>query len=171
LSGLRRADFFVITRANQVPRTTLEEISAVLRRWGGHQPIACTAVQMGRLCDEHGAELAPGTIAGRRVLTLAGLGNPQSFERLVSDSGVTIAQSIRVRDHHRYTPADVARVTAAARAAGADFIVTTRKDWVKLHAMWPAGEPPLVRVDLRLDWQTGADLVMEWLRRALETCP
>ncbi len=66
-------------------------------------------------------------------------------------------------DHRRYSPADVQEIVAAARREQAEWVVTTRKDWVKLHELWPraeagegkagsaqAGAIPLYRLDAGL---------------------
>jgi tetraacyldisaccharide 4'-kinase len=42
------------------------------------------------------------------------------------------------RDHHRFGAADLQRIVAAARRAGADALVTTEKDAVRLERQLPA---------------------------------
>jgi len=39
-------------------------------------------------------------------------------------------------DHHAYSPEELDRLTAAARALGAEGLVTTGKDWARLGERW-----------------------------------
>jgi tetraacyldisaccharide-1-P 4'-kinase len=66
-------------------------------------------------------------------------------------------------DHHWYSRADLQSLEA--RAAGADALVTTEKDWVRLRGHLGAG-PPLYVVSVALRLLTGAD---DW-RGAFERC-
>jgi tetraacyldisaccharide 4'-kinase len=69
-------------------------------------------------------------VRGKRLFAFAGLAdNSQFFEML---PGLVGTRSFP--DHHRYSPSDLDAVRAAAAAAGAEAIVTTEKDAVKLDA-------------------------------------
>ncbi|HEX8984979.1 MAG TPA: tetraacyldisaccharide 4'-kinase, partial [Bryobacteraceae bacterium] len=46
-------------------------------------------------------------------------------------------------DHHRYTPAELARLAAEARAAGAEALLTTEKDLANLPPDWEQAVAPL----------------------------
>lgn len=76
---------------------------------------------------------------GARVLPVCGIGNPASFVALLRALAPhTSEPGCIFRDHHDYTAADVAMIRATAERRGADLVVTTRKDWVKLAPLWPA---------------------------------
>lgn len=81
----------------------------------------------------------PDTLRGRRLFAFAGLADNQQFFRSLTDAGLTLAGTLTFRDHHRYTPHDLDRIAAAAKDAGAELIVTTEKDAVKIdrHDMIP----------------------------------
>lgn len=74
----------------------------------------------------------PETVRGRSAFAFAGLADPRQFFDSLRDHGVALCGTMSFRDHHRYTPADMARITAAAAECGAEVIVTTEKDAVKL---------------------------------------
>ncbi len=89
---------------------------------------------------------------------LSGIARPEAFENSllkVLKSDAVLA--IRCGDHARYAPRMVAKITSAARAGGADFLVTTAKDWVKLKPFWPTGFPVQV-ADLEICWGQGKTL-------------
>jgi len=71
-------------------------------------------------------------LAARRLFAFAGLADNEQFFSSLRENGLNVIGTLRFRDHHRYTPADVATIKEAARAAGADGIVTTEKDAVKI---------------------------------------
>ena len=74
----------------------------------------------------------PESTRGRRVLAFAGLADPAQFFEALRSAGMAVAASLSFPDHHRYTAADLRRIDQAAAAAGAEVIVTTEKDAVKL---------------------------------------
>ena len=73
------------------------------------------------------------------VFAVAGIGDPGQFFESLRAGGWNVAGSRAFRDHHRYSRGELNEVAAAARAAGADLIVTTAKDAVRLEA---AGQVP-----------------------------
>jgi tetraacyldisaccharide 4'-kinase len=71
---------------------------------------------------------------GSRPLVFCGLARPHEFFRDLSALGVIPAAEIAFPDHHRYTAADMKRLLEEARKHGADSLITTEKDEVKLPA-------------------------------------
>ena len=71
--------------------------------------------------------------AGRRVVAVAGIGRPHRFFKTVRDQGYEVVRELPFPDHHWYTVSDVERIEAAARDSGADLVVTTEKDAVRLR--------------------------------------
>ncbi|MDX2289440.1 MAG: tetraacyldisaccharide 4'-kinase [Hyphomicrobiaceae bacterium] len=71
------------------------------------------------------------TLAGRRVVAYAGIGNPQRFFTLLEQNGVRLADTVAFKDHHRYQPADAERLLALAASCDA-VLMTTAKDHARL---------------------------------------
>lgn len=140
-SHLSRADLIWITRSECVAKATGEALAAdlqashptipVLRTW--HQPIY--------LRPMGGPEMhPPSLLRGRRVCALSGIGNPGAFEQTLRHLGVAELLPARFADHHRYRPAELQAVAAAALKRGLEWIVTTEKDATRLPE---AGGGPL----------------------------
>ena len=73
--------------------------------------------------------------------------------------------AIRCGGHEPYRRRRVARITQALRTSGAEYLVTTSKDWVKLGPLWPRELPVLV-AELTIRWgrdQALGELVAERL--------
>ena len=86
------------------------------------------AIFQTRLRPDAGAVAA---LAGRRVLAVAGIGDPQKFFATLADAGVTVAATRSFPDHHRYTAAEVRALCDEADRAGL-ALVTTEKDLARL---------------------------------------
>ncbi len=75
------------------------------------------------------------------VFAFAGIADPGEFFRLLRSTGTEVLGTLSFPDHHRYSGADVRRVLGAARAAGADSLLTTEKDYVRLLRFRPFSIP------------------------------
>ncbi len=84
-------------------------------------------------------DITPGD--GTRVLVVAGLARPDRFFEAVEAEGWTVAGSVAFPDHHRFARADIDRIAAAMRAAGAELVLTTEKDIVRMEPLCPLPVP------------------------------
>lgn len=167
-SGLRRADALVITRANQADTAQVDAIEARLRRVVPDKTIWQAGVEVASIVDLDGWPQPAATLNGRRVFVVCGLGNPATFRRLVEALGAGVVGQRVFHDHHHYSVPDVACIDADAQRVGADYVVTTRKDWVKLVRLWSNRQRPLARVDIRVTWPDAATELDARLRQAVE---
>src|SRR5919197_1088497 len=72
-----------------------------------------------------------GTLAGRRVLAFAGIGDPPKFFATLAEAGVAVAATRSFADHHRYTGREAAALCEEAERDGL-ALVTTEKDLARL---------------------------------------
>lgn len=97
------------------------------------------------------------TAAGRphaapgRAFLLSGIARPERFSADVAACGTEVAGHDAFRDHHAFSAAQLAAAWAQARERGADALVTTEKDLVRIPA--PEGEPMLLvlRIDVEIE--------------------
>ena len=61
-----------------------------------------------------------------------GLGNPQSFYRTLEAWARGIVDRVEFKDHHRYLPNELTRMSEQFQRNGATALVTTEKDAVNL---------------------------------------
>jgi tetraacyldisaccharide 4'-kinase len=76
--------------------------------------------------------VVPQELAARRVFAFAGLADNEQFFASLREQGLPVVAKRGFRDHHRYTAADIAAIKSSALDAGAEAIVTTEKDKVKI---------------------------------------
>ena len=95
-----------------------------------------------------------------RVIAVAGIARPERFFAALRAQGWEIVREMVFRDHHWFTDGDVQTIRRAAAAAGADCVVTTEKDAMRLSF------PGLFYLPMRLAIEPG-DEFGEWLARRL----
>ena len=122
-------------------------------------PVSVTAYPGGRA----------GTLTAMRhraLMAFAGLARPEVFAATLQELGVDLKGCRIFPDHHDYSPEELDRLAAAARALDAEGLVTTGKDWARLGERWD-GKLPLwvLEVEARLG---DAEPVLELLDRSLK---
>ena len=70
-------------------------------------------------------------LKGRRVLAIAGIGDPARFFRTLSGCGVDVVRSRTFADHHRFSPSEIKGLLADAKSSGL-ALATTEKDFARL---------------------------------------
>ena len=158
--NIARADLVVVTKAHDA--AAREAAAAMVARVRGQaharaQDAACEHVWSALSVHEGGAERRAEVawLAGKRVLSACALGNPAHFHGMVERSGARIQRRFELGDHVAFTPAEL---DAQASAAGAEAIVISRKDLVKLHEM---PRTPVVVPELALRFVAGEAAVVE----------
>ena len=127
-SALQRADFVILTKTESVESSILEGIEAQIRTIVSSIPIVRFAQKISWVKE-----------TSNEVLVLAaGLARPESFYEMVRSHGSKprIAETVTYPDHHRFLASDVAHLKACAGRAGANRVLVTAKDGVKLQALW-----------------------------------
>jgi tetraacyldisaccharide 4'-kinase len=156
LAGLARAHVVCLSRADAVPadeRETVRDRVAQLAPQADWCELAHTA---SALTNASGQSQPLESLAGQRVAAFCGIGNPAGFRHTLSATGCHIAAWREFPDHHSYTPADLQSVAEAAAAAGAQSIVCTQKDLVKVQRD-ELGNLPLWAVTIEMQFLSGQE--------------
>ena len=142
MKSLGRAHAIVVTRADQA--ADLTPLRQRLPWLASDRPVAWSAHRPVRLTDLQTGEARPiQALAGRSVLAVSGIANPEGFHRTLLGTGATLTGALCYPDHHPFTGADRARMAAEAKGLAVEWILTTEKDAVRLDASLPAGFPVL----------------------------
>ena len=89
-----------------------------------HQPLYFEDVFTG---ERKGLEL----LTSKRVASLSGIAQPESFEQSLVKLGGELVYSKRFADHHRFTQQEILNAINRAKKRQAEIIVTTQKDAVR----------------------------------------
>lgn len=164
--GVRRADVLVATRCRDgsgigpVERTLAPLVPGV--------PLVATRMRPAEFWNVgSGDTVKMSEVRGRPCLALSSIADPTDFEETLAGLGIDVVSVLAFPDHHRYTEGDHALVIAEVRESGAQMILTTEKDAVRLAA-WRS-PVPLVALGIEIDVQSGAELLERALMRALSS--
>jgi tetraacyldisaccharide 4'-kinase len=86
---------------------------------------------------------------GRRVFAFAGIARPERFFRTLSEAGAIIVGTARFADHRRLAGRELDRLAARAVSLGAEGLVCTEKDLVRLPRATTA--LPVLTLETRLE--------------------
>ncbi|MHB1561809.1 MAG: tetraacyldisaccharide 4'-kinase [Isosphaeraceae bacterium] len=158
ISSLRRAGVVLLSRSDLVAEADRAAIRAEAEkhagplRWaeGRHAPID--------LLDPEGVASPLSTLAGARVAAFCGIGNPEGFRRTLLSLCESIVDFRTFPDHHDYHRADVESLSDWARDRGANLVLTTQKDSVKLRTAH-LGAVPLRALRIGLEIVAGGDVL------------
>lgn len=166
LAALSRAHLIVATGARTA--MDLEELRSAAARWAPHVPVLTARYAPVECWEAERTRARPlDSLAGARLVAFAGIASPRAFGATLDDLGVVVLEEIAYPDHHWYSPDDIRRLSLRARQLGAEGLVTTEKDWVRLRRQ-PLPGHPLYVISVQLELLTGGDV---WRAAFARACP
>jgi tetraacyldisaccharide 4'-kinase len=116
----------------------------------------------------NGEMAPPDSFRGKSVLAFCGIANPSRFSNLLRELGAEVCGFLSFPDHHPYPAASLEKIARSFAASGAEAVVTTEKDAVKIAPAGTALESlPLHALRIGLDIEAGFyDLVEAGLKKA-----
>jgi len=136
LSSLRRADIFVLAKTNfnsdDIGR--LKNILHKINPWA--EVVESVHKPLGFYNITKPEELLPVDILkGKTAALFSGIGDPDSFEKLIAGLGIKIGVSFKFPDHHNYTERDLEKILSESKSKGINNIITTEKDAARIYDM------------------------------------
>jgi len=165
-SALQYADAIVITRCDAIPPADLEALRRNLAVLAPAASIHTAIHAPTHIIDPHGATVPLEALANRKVLAFCGVGNPEAFFTSLGHLGAVMVDKMAFGDHVHYGPDQMDSVSRAADRCGAEILVTTQKDRVKLDPA--AFTKPLWTLAVEIQFPAGRDELMERIRRAMQ---
>ena len=71
-------------------------------------------------------------LKGKKVAALSAIARPESFEEFLEQLGAELVTKDHFADHHRYSQQEIIDFINTAKSSGAEMIVTTEKDAVRI---------------------------------------
>lgn len=168
LSSLRRADLFVLTRIDAVSPAERSAIEAQLKRIAPAIPLVAVRFAPTSLTREGHPPIPVSELTGKRAVSFCGIGNPDSFEKILDSLGTHVADRRTFPDHYAYNRNDVVDLASWIRTIGPDVVVTTQKDAVKLR-LSEIGDVPVWALRIEPIVEQGRDQLEALLRERLST--
>lgn len=176
ISHISRADICLMTKVDQAAAGSCDYIRETVHRYNPearivesiHQPrcfIPLTEWYVN--IASQGIDIAQ--MRGKRIMAVSAIGNPASFEQTLSDLGTVIIESLRYPDHHDYAMSEMTDIFQQAENAGAEAIVITEKDAVKIPAdvareKWSI---PIYVICVEVNFQKGSEGLANLLKKRL----
>lgn len=140
LDALSRASLFILTKSDQVHLTDLMEIREELARLAPGVPVLSSTHAPSKVVpyEKWKAFLHEGTLEDvrmKKAYLVSGIGNPAAFKKTAKEAGLRPVGEMTFPDHHRYTEEDLRNAISEAKAKGAELIVMTEKDAVKMLSL------------------------------------
>ncbi|HLH54623.1 MAG TPA: tetraacyldisaccharide 4'-kinase [Verrucomicrobiae bacterium] len=127
-SHLARANFIFITKSDGNTAALRRRIAQVNPAAGIieciHHPLYLEDVFTGQ---RFGLDL----LKGRKMASLSGIAQPESFEQSLVQLKAELVYSKRFADHHRFTQQEILNVINRGKKRQAEAIITTQKDAVR----------------------------------------
>jgi tetraacyldisaccharide 4'-kinase len=125
-ASLRRAHLLIRTGAEGDPVEPLEEATSGMPFFRGiHRPQGIIEGRTGRF-------LPTALLQREKVCAFAGIGRPEIFRRSLISLGAQVVSFMTFLDHHRYIHSDLDALRRLAAETGANRIITTEKDGIRL---------------------------------------
>jgi len=126
LRGLRRADYLIFTKTDEID----EKKVASFKKYNPRLTCFSAPLIITRLETLSGEKISPATLSGKNVLAFSGLGNPAQFEATIRKLAPARIAFHRFPDHHKYTTTELYQLISAAQSNDCDYLLTTEKDAV-----------------------------------------
>ena len=155
IKNIRRADYIFLTKSDGSHR--INHLKRFIRRHTRRaEIIECChrpqyLVKMGS-----GDQLPLETLKSTKVAALSAIARPDSFERFLEQFGAELVLKDHFADHHRYTQQEIIDFINQAKAAGAEMIVTTEKDAVRIPRL-DRCDVPLYYLRIQIDILSGQE--------------
>ena len=163
-TGIGRAGVLVATRCDRADGGA--RVAGALGPLAPSAPLVETRMKPVEFWDVGTGETVKADgLRERSCMALSSIADPSDFERTLKKLRMNVVGRLALPDHHDYSGDDVDVVVEAAREVGADTILTTEKDAVRLRP-WRS-RMPLVALGIELEVTSGKELLMKALEEAL----
>ncbi len=133
---LRRASYIFLTKSDGVRDIALENF---IRRYNPSAEFIECAHRSKHLVEFSSMRQEPLEILeNRRVAYFCAIAAPDSFERFLRQMGTQIVHHEHFLDHHRFSRQELDEFFEEAQASGAEMVVTTEKDAVRIDPKYKA---------------------------------
>ncbi len=161
LSSLKRANLFIFTRVDQ--STHKEKLKTILQKFNPQSPIVESILVITSVLNwKDKTKIDLNSLKDKKVIAFCGIGNPFSFENTLKSSGVEILNAFFFLDHYIYSQNDFLSLEEERKKVGADFLITTEKDSIRLPDVEKQSIPLLV-VNVELKIISGEEKLWEVL--------
>jgi tetraacyldisaccharide 4'-kinase len=154
LGAIERADIVVLTKCKGpggFQRSDSEGLIAEVKKYNAKAPVFLSGHKIIALSLHSGEKISSERLKHRKVFCFCALGNPGSFRNTVAAAGAVITGFMTFRDHYRFSGEDMVKIEEEALKSGAEWIVTTEKDMIKIRDLDLPGNIIIIGIEFSID--------------------
>ena len=162
MRNIKRAGFIFITKCIEGGAPELKEH---LRKLNPHAEISeCrhAAKYLKNVYGETTYDLD--RLKGMKIAAVSGIAVPESFENALREFGAEIVYTRRFTDHHRFSQQEIINTINWSIKRGAEAILTTEKDAVRLPFV-DRLDIPILFMRVEIEMFSGEEEFMDWIAR------
>ncbi len=132
IGHIQRADYIFLTKSDGSPR--LRHLKDFIHSHNHRAEIieCCHRPQYLEKVYDRGTRIPLTSLKGRKIASISAIANPASFDGFLRELGGELLLMRHFADHHRYRQQEMIDFINDAKALGAELIVTTEKDAVRM---------------------------------------
>lgn len=128
--GIDRADVIVLTKCNLADQESLKFIEQNLPK---DKEVLYFDYRITQLQGKADQILSVSQLKDKKIFLVSAIARPDVFEKMMRELGEVSRKSLHFRDHHQYKSQDAQKIQTEFENSGADYLVTTEKDAIKLR--------------------------------------
>lgn len=132
IEHIQRADYIFLTKSDGSPR--LRHLKEFIHKHNHRAEIieCCHRPKYLEAVFDRGRRYPLTSLKGKKLASISAIAKPASFEFFLEELGGELVLKRHFADHHRYRQQEMIDFINDAKAAGAELIVTTEKDAVRM---------------------------------------
>ncbi|WP_303700895.1 tetraacyldisaccharide 4'-kinase [Flexistipes sinusarabici] len=123
--NLQRADIVVFTRAKA------QTVPDKVKRYVKSKPVFFSHIVVDGFYFK-GEKFPRDVVQNYKFYAFSGVASNRKFFKMLTEKNISVTASRSFPDHHIYNKKDFACLTAGLKKSGAEYLITTEKDYVKL---------------------------------------
>ena len=160
--NIKRAGFIFITKSNG---DGAEELRKKLRELNPTAEISECCHRPKHLVNVYTRDRKPLSILqGMPIIALSGIASPKGFEDELGHLGSQVLFHQTYADHHRYNQQEIIDLINGALEQGAQAIITTEKDAVRMPHI-ERRDVPIYYLRVEIEMLSGEEQFYEWINR------
>jgi len=141
--------------------TSVDASPGPIERVCGDIPRVFSELVPESLVDGDGTEYPLRALEKKKVLAFCGIARPKRFFDTLEELGAIVVYTLPFRDHHRFSNNDYAVINHCAARFGAEVVVTTEKDLMRITDHTLSHQLLAVRMGLRATGDEGLISLIE----------
>jgi tetraacyldisaccharide 4'-kinase len=139
ISGIKRADAIILTRAGSV-KYQLDKKDGLGESCADAPIFTADHVPEKVVYPSENKIYPPEFLRGKRVAAFSGIARPDFFRETLISLGAEISSYRAFPDHHPFTKNEIESLISDKQNTGADLLITTEKDWMRAAALITSGQ-------------------------------